>query len=170
MQRSILHLEVNFNNLLAVIPATAGIGPEHRLEQTEEGDTEQITNEEVGVKEGERQTHEEDHDENIDHTLLCILGADLDDFLGVFNRSFLLVQFDVLLDVHNGLIRAGDNCLYGSAGKPELTVKQQRFIDAYDGNATEAAIVAGYSKKTAAVIALENLRKPNIAEAIRKRE
>ena len=53
----------------------------------------------------------------------------------------------------------------------KLTAKQQRFCDEYlvDLNATQAAIRAGYSKKTAAVIASENLQKPNIAEYIEKR-
>nr|DAS23458.1 MAG TPA: Terminase small subunit [Caudoviricetes sp.] len=46
----------------------------------------------------------------------------------------------------------------------KLTLKQQRFADEYiiSGNATEAAIKAGYSKKTANVIGVENLIKPNI--------
>ena len=49
-----------------------------------------------------------------------------------------------------------------------LTAKQQRFCDEYliDLNATQAAIRAGYSKKTAKVIAAENLSKPNIKEYI----
>ena len=34
----------------------------------------------------------------------------------------------------------------------KLTTKQKKFIEAYDGNATQAAIDAGYSKKTAGVI------------------
>ena len=53
----------------------------------------------------------------------------------------------------------------------KLTQKQQRFVDEYiiSGNATQAAIQAGYSKKTAAVTATENLRKPNIKAAIEKR-
>jgi phage terminase small subunit len=53
----------------------------------------------------------------------------------------------------------------------KLTAKQQRFCDEYliDLNATQAAIRAGYSEKTAAVIATENLRKPNIQEYIEKR-
>lgn len=52
-----------------------------------------------------------------------------------------------------------------------LTAKQQRFVDEYlkDLNATQAAIRAGYSKKTAAVIATENLRKPNIQAIVTKR-
>jgi phage terminase small subunit len=53
----------------------------------------------------------------------------------------------------------------------KLTAKQQRFCDEYliDLNATQAAIRAGYSAKTAAVIATENLRKPNIREYIDER-
>lgn len=53
----------------------------------------------------------------------------------------------------------------------KLTAKQQRFCDEYliDLNATQAAIRAGYSQKTAAVIATENLRKPNVRDYIEKR-
>ncbi|WEB66517.1 terminase small subunit [Limosilactobacillus fermentum] len=50
-------------------------------------------------------------------------------------------------------------------------MKQQRFVDEYiiSGNATQAAIKAGYSKKTANRIATENLSKPVIKTAIDKR-
>lgn len=49
-----------------------------------------------------------------------------------------------------------------------LTDKQRRFVDEYlvDLNATQAAIRAGYSQKTAASIGEENLRKPDIAKAV----
>jgi len=49
-----------------------------------------------------------------------------------------------------------------------LTDKQSRFVEEYlvDLNATQAAIRAGYSPKTAQVIAAENLSKPMIAQAI----
>lgn len=49
-----------------------------------------------------------------------------------------------------------------------LTPKQQRFVEEYliDLNATQAAIRAGYSEKTARDIGCENLAKPNIAKAI----
>ena len=52
----------------------------------------------------------------------------------------------------------------------KLTAKQQRFVDEYliDLNATQAAIRAGYSAKTAAVIGAENLIKPYIAKAIQE--
>ena len=48
---------------------------------------------------------------------------------------------------------------------PKLTAKQMRFCEEYliDFNATQAAIRAGYSKKTAKEIGCENLTKPNIA-------
>lgn len=51
-----------------------------------------------------------------------------------------------------------------------LTPKQAAFVAEYliDLNATQAAIRAGYSAKTAAVIGVENLRKPNIDAAIQE--
>jgi phage terminase small subunit len=49
-----------------------------------------------------------------------------------------------------------------------LTAKQSLFKIEYliDFNATQAAIRAGYSKKTASVIGYENLRKPYVVHAI----
>jgi len=49
-----------------------------------------------------------------------------------------------------------------------LNPKQARFVEEYlvDLNATQAAIRAGYSVKTAGAIGDENLRKPQIASAI----
>lgn len=53
----------------------------------------------------------------------------------------------------------------------KLTLKQQRFVDEYiiSGNATQAAIKAGYSKKTAKQSGAENLAKPYLKAAIEKR-
>lgn len=50
----------------------------------------------------------------------------------------------------------------------KLSAKQEQFCREYlvDLNATQAAIRAGYSAKTAAVIGNENLIKPYIAERI----
>jgi len=50
----------------------------------------------------------------------------------------------------------------------KLTAKQEMFCREYiiDLNATQAAIRAGYSEKTAKDIGCENLAKPNIAERI----
>ena len=53
----------------------------------------------------------------------------------------------------------------------KLTPKQKRFCDEYliDLNATQAAIRAGYSEKTAKEIGCENLTKPHIRDYINAR-
>lgn len=53
-----------------------------------------------------------------------------------------------------------------------LTTKQQRFVDFYDGNATEAARKAGYrgNESSLSSIGEQNLRKLEIKKAIQKRE
>jgi hypothetical protein len=55
-----------------------------------------------------------------------------------------------------------------------LTDKQRRFVDEYliDLNATQAAIRAGYSERTARSIAAENLTKPDVVAhlAVRRKE
>jgi phage terminase small subunit len=53
-----------------------------------------------------------------------------------------------------------------------LSNKQRAFVEAYLANgfnATKAAIAAGYSEKTAYSIGSENLRKPEISEAVKQR-
>lgn len=49
-----------------------------------------------------------------------------------------------------------------------MTQKQKRFVEEYliDLNATQAAIRAGYSPETAGAIGAENLKKPQIQNAI----
>ena len=53
----------------------------------------------------------------------------------------------------------------------KLTPKQKRFVDEYlvDLNATEAALRAGYSKRTAYSIGNENLKKPEVQKEIQER-
>lgn len=53
----------------------------------------------------------------------------------------------------------------------KLTLKQKRFADEYiiSGNATEAAIKAGYSKRSAQQVGSENLLKPVIKAYIDER-
>ena len=52
----------------------------------------------------------------------------------------------------------------------KLTARQQRFVNEYliDLNATQAAIRAGYSKKTASSLGISNLGKASIQEAIQR--
>ena len=51
-----------------------------------------------------------------------------------------------------------------------LTPKQQLFVAEYlvDLNATQAAVRAGYSEKTAYSVGHENLKKPEVAAAIQE--
>ena len=53
----------------------------------------------------------------------------------------------------------------------KLTLKQRKFVDEFitSGNATEAAIKAGYAKKSAQQMGAENLSKPVIKTEIDKR-
>lgn len=68
----------------------------------------------------------------------------------------------------------GNHIMAGKSGKAakarRLTPKQRRFIEEYlvDLNATQAAIRAGYSRKTAGQIGDETLKKPEIAAAVDK--
>lgn len=59
----------------------------------------------------------------------------------------------------------------GITSKNKLTQKQKRFVDEYlvSGNATQAALKAGYSKRTAQRTGSENLQKPLIKSAIEKK-
>ena len=67
------------------------------------------------------------------------------------------------------MIRSERNEVKRVAG---LTDKQRRFVDEYlvDLNATQAAIRAGYSKKTAGQIGEQNLKKIEIQTAIQQRQ
>ena len=51
-----------------------------------------------------------------------------------------------------------------------LSTKQKKFIQAYMGNATEAAKIAGYSEKTASSQGQRLLKNVEIKKAIAKRE
>lgn len=52
----------------------------------------------------------------------------------------------------------------------KLTTKQRRFVEAYDGNATQAAIAAGYSQKIARQMGQVNMTKRVILAEIKARE
>jgi len=56
----------------------------------------------------------------------------------------------------------------GEVGEARLTVKQARFALEYvkDGNATRAAVRAGYSDASAGEIGYENLTKPHVLAAV----
>ena len=56
--------------------------------------------------------------------------------------------------------------------REKLTAKQRRFVDEYlvDFNVTQAAIRAGYSKRSAHVTGAETLRNPKVAVEIARRQ
>ena len=56
------------------------------------------------------------------------------------------------------------------AKKGALTAQQRRFVAAYQGNATEAAIAAGYAKSGAHVQGNRLLNNANVRTAIKQRE
>lgn len=62
---------------------------------------------------------------------------------------------------------------FESVTKTKLTPKQDAFVKAYllnGGNATQAAISAGYSEKTAKSIGQENLTKPDVKKSIQEHQ
>ncbi|MGZ5799292.1 MAG: terminase small subunit, partial [Burkholderiaceae bacterium] len=87
-------------------------------------------------------------------------------------RPQIVDEDETILSRRNaGFNRRGQRQLAGQRKNQmdkELTAKQSRFVDEYliDLNATQAAIRAGYSQKTAQEIGSENLSKPIIAAAI----
>src|SRR6267143_2723948 len=114
-----LLLEFDFNDFLGVVPGTAGVGHEDGLVQAEDGDGEEIADEEKRFDEGEGQRGEEHRDENVEHALLRVLGANLDDLFTVSDaggRSS--VELDVGLDEFDGAVSAGGHGLRARAGEP----------------------------------------------------
>ena len=112
--------------------------------KTEDGDRNQIADEEERLDESEGERAEEDGDEDIQHALLRILGADLDDLLAVGDRGFHhAIEFDVGFDELDGAVGSGGYGLRGSAGEPvnhgaagdqaeeERRVQQRELIDVY---------------------------------------
>ena len=84
---------------------------------------------------------------------------------------FLLLYLLFMCFVVSGGFLRSDTAKVTWNMKKILTAKQQRFCDEYliDLNATQAAIRAGYSTKTARSIGAENLTKADIQAYIEKR-
>src|SRR5260370_32088232 len=119
MQRGALGAQFGFHDFLRVVPCTAGIGHEDGLVQTEQGDGDEVAHEEEGFKERERKGCEEYHQEDVEHALLGVLGADFDYLLGIFDGSLLFgIELDVLLDEFHCAVGAGGDGLGALAGEP----------------------------------------------------
>ena len=74
----------------------------------------------IRLEAGERERREEDGQEDVEHALLRVLGADVDDGLAVLDRGLLDggVELDVLLDELDRAVRARGDGLHGCAREP----------------------------------------------------
>ncbi len=83
-----------------------------------------------------------------------------------FKRNNLPVKSNKPVSNNNGKNGNGNG-----NGNGKLTFKQSRFVDEYliDFNATQSAIRAGYSPRSAEIAGFQNIRKYKIIEAIQKR-
>src|SRR5258708_38879914 len=89
VQRSALLLHLHFNNFLGIVPGCAGVGHKDCLIKSKNRERDQVANEEEWVDEGECQRAEEHRDEDVQHPLLRVFGADGYHFLAFGTRGFL---------------------------------------------------------------------------------
>jgi hypothetical protein len=87
VQRRALLLELDFDELLGVVPSTTGVCHEESLVEAEESDRNEVADEEERIGESEGERAEEDREEDVDHALLRVLRADFDDLLAVFDAG-----------------------------------------------------------------------------------
>ncbi len=72
-----------------------------------------------GSRKAKASVREEDREEDVEHALLRVLRADLDDLLAVLDRGLLgAFELDVRLDELDRAVGAGGDGLHGGAGEP----------------------------------------------------
>src|SRR5438105_4227229 len=119
MQRRAFLLEFNFNDLLRIVPGTAGVSHENGLIQAKNGDGEKVADEKEGLDESEGQRGKKYRDENVQHAFLRVLGANFNDFLAVRDAGGSgSVELNVGYDESNRDVSARSYGLRGSAGEP----------------------------------------------------
>jgi hypothetical protein len=97
---------------LALSQAPPALAMKTGLIQAEQRDRHEVADEEIGLNEGKRERREEDGQEDVEHPLLRVLRADLDDLLAVGDRRLLhAVQLDVRLDELHGTVAPGGDRL-----------------------------------------------------------
>src|SRR5262245_30439396 len=110
--------EIDLDDLFGIVPRTAGVGHKDGLKQSEEGDTNEIADKEIWVKERQGQGEAEDNGEDIIHAFLCVLGTNPHNLLAVFVRGRAGIEPHVLFDIDHSPIGAGHDCLAGGTSKP----------------------------------------------------
>src|SRR6266699_3584420 len=89
------------------------------LVQAKDGDGEKITDKEEGFDAGESQRGEKHGDEDVQHALLRVLGADLDDFFAVGDAGGSgAFELDVGFDEFHRAVRARGHGLRARASEP----------------------------------------------------
>src|SRR5437899_2041684 len=107
MQRRALLLHLHFDDFLGVVPGAAGVSHENGLIKAEDRDGEKVADEKEWLDESESQRSKKNGDENVQHALLRVLGANLDDLLAVRHAGCRgTFQFDVGLDEFHSAVRS----------------------------------------------------------------
>src|SRR5208337_2438150 len=108
MEWGAFQLQLDFDNLLGVVPRCARVGHENGLIEPENSYRHQVADEKERVDESEGQSAEEDCDEDVQHASLGILRADGNHLLAVGDRRlFCALQLDMRFDELHCSVRAG---------------------------------------------------------------
>src|SRR5262245_50252953 len=112
VQRRAFVLQLDFDNLLRVVPRAAGVGHEDRLVQPKDRDRDQIPNEKERFDKCECKRRKEHRQEYVEHPLLGVLRADLNHLLAVGHRSlFDAFKLYVCFYELNSAVSAGRHSL-----------------------------------------------------------
>src|SRR5689334_7927204 len=87
MKRGPFFAEIDFYNLLCIIPSAAGVGHKDCLVQTKDGDRNQIPDEEEFADACKREGREKHREEDIEHASLGIACANRNYAFAVFDRG-----------------------------------------------------------------------------------
>src|SRR5579859_4686530 len=119
MKRSTFLFQLHLYNFLGVVPCAARVGHKDGLIKAEGGDRNQVADEEERLDKGKGQGGEKHSDEDVQHALLGILGADFHNLFAVGHRCLGgPVQFDRRFnELHRAVGARGDG-LGAGAGKP----------------------------------------------------
>src|SRR5882762_542589 len=144
VERRALLLHFNFNDFLGVVPGSAGVGHEDGLIEAEDGDGEKIADEEEGFDEGESKRGEEHGNEDVEHALLRVFGANLDDLFAIGDAGgSSSVQLDIGFNEFDRAVSAGSYGLRARAGEPvnhgtagdqaknERRVQERKIVDVF---------------------------------------
>ena len=146
MKRSSLLLQINFYDLFGIVPGAARISHENRLIQTEDRNRYQVADEVERFNECERKSGKKDSKENIQHSLLRVLSANLHHFLAIRNRSFLhAFQSNIRFDEFDRAVSSGGHSLGGCASEP-VNHRPTSYQSEHKGRVQQRELIHVYSQ------------------------